>query len=483
MKGAGTDSPLFEFLSSFCYDDYYFPMDGDFQNYTYFPRASLDEVRACWKKTVRLMRHGRAPKDIGIYLHWPFCASRCRFCFCSMAVPRSRRETAATLRALHREIEGLRDIFVGVPFTSLWIGGGTPTFMPDADLDGLLESVRGSFTFAPDAQIYLESSPATLTESKADILERHGVNRLTLGVQSLDAKVLAAAERRGQTRAVVERAFVLARERGMLVDMDLMFGLEGQSRVSFVRDLVWALKKKPDVLHVFAFDPKPQTVRSRKTSDPNDLHTLMEIADRLVRGGGYRMSRLDPKTLKPDCPEERQDSAVRRQGASVLGLGMSAISHAFGSAWYCHPLMARGGRSGTAGNIPAYHLMKSGVEEEMRGYALRNLSLFGRMSISDFRARFGTEPMRVRGLAGALRDLKTSGHLRIDRRAVTYARRDPIERGVALKRLYSPSLLRAIMRGRGRAYEAFKKRRNGDGWPVEIRAKADARALFRVYFR
>ncbi|NNN05680.1 MAG: hypothetical protein HKL90_07245, partial [Elusimicrobia bacterium] len=58
--------PLYEFLSTFAWDQYYFPMDGSFQNYTYFPPMSLGEIRSCWEKTTGLMRAGRAPKEIGV---------------------------------------------------------------------------------------------------------------------------------------------------------------------------------------------------------------------------------------------------------------------------------------------------------------------------------------------------------------------------------------------------------------------------------
>lgn len=479
------DVLLYEYLSSFCYDDYYYPMDGAFQNFTYFPRADLKEVRACWKKTARLIREGRAPEDIGVYIHWPYCASKCAFCFCSMKVPESHKETQKQLESLQREMDALYDIFDGIQFSSLWVGGGTPTFMPAEGLDGLLAHARERFDFTKDAQIYSESSPATLTKKKADVLFHHGVNRLTLGVQSLDAKVLARVNRKGQTRESVEQAFALARERKMLIDMDLMFGMPGQSRVSFVRDLVWALKKKPEVLHVFAFDPKPQTELARAgetqpLSDRKDLRVLMDIADRLVRGAGYRMSHLNPKTLKPDCPEERQDSAVRRHGASVLGLGMSAVSHAFGSAWYCHPLMGAGAPDG---KMPSFNLMKSGESEEMRGYVLRNLSLYGRMSLQGFKAQFKTDVMRIPGVSTAIRELEESGHLHIAGDAISYVGRDPIERNVMLKHLYSPGIRRALMRGRKGSYDAYVKKRSGGGWPSDVREKIEMRQLFRVYFK
>ncbi|MFA5139930.1 MAG: radical SAM protein [Elusimicrobiota bacterium] len=444
------DLRLYKRLADFCWDDYYFPMDGQFQNYTYFPPATPEQVRSCWKRTLRLIREGRAPREVGLYVHWPFCPSQCSYCFCSMRVPKSRKETADYAAGLKGEMDSFRDVFDGFKLTSLWFGGGTPTFMDEDTLDGLLGHARRCFALEPGAEIYVEASPATLSPGKMDVLLRHGVNRITLGIQSRDESV--PMNRRGQDAAAVERAASLVFGRGMVVDFDLMMGLQGQSELSFLRDLAWALRKKPDVLHLFAFDPRPQTLFSKSGKEPGprrDLHRLMALADRAVRGAGYGTSRLDPKTLEPHRLEEKQDSAVRRLGASVLGIGNSALSHAFGSAWYYHPLRSN-----------AFRLMPSPLDEEMRGFALRHLSLFGRLPKRPF------DP----GLSGALRDLEAAGHLRSERGALVYTRRDPVEKAIVLKHLYSRKVREALAR---------IHHPSGGG----IREKLSGRGLFRVYFR
>jgi hypothetical protein len=322
--------------------------------------------------------------------------------------------------------------------------------MDEDTLDGLLGHARACFDFEPGAEVYVEASPATLSPGKMDVLLRHGVNRITLGIQSRDASVPMA--RRGQDRAVVERAAGLVLGRGLVVDFDLMMGLQGQSELSFLRDLAWALRKKPDVLHLFAFDPRPQTLfakASKTQGRRRGLHRLMALADKAVRQAGYEISRLDPETLEPHPLEERQDSAVRRLGASVLGIGHSALSHAFGTAWYYHPLRSS-----------EFRLMPSPVDEEMRGFALRHLSLFGRLPPRPF------DP----GLSGALRDLESAGYLRRGKGGWVYARRDPVEKAVVLKHLYSPRVKEALARIRPP---------KGEG----IREKLSGRGLFRVYFR
>ncbi|MBI5211146.1 MAG: radical SAM protein [Elusimicrobia bacterium] len=479
------------FLATFCWDEYYFPMDGPFQNYTYFPPATLREVRACWERTADLIRAGRAPRDIGLYIHWPFCPSRCSFCFCSMRVPRSRSETAAYLAMLEREMEAFRGVFRGLGFTSLWVGGGTPTFMSEAELDRLLARAQEAFPLEPGAEVYVEASAATLTKGKVEVLLRRGVNRVTLGLQSFDGQVLARVDRRGQDRGAAERAFDLVSGRGMVVDVDLMAGLPGQTRESFIRDLAWVMRRRPDVLHLFAFDPRRQTLLAaggyaHSPGQRRELRILIETADRALLAAGYRMSRLDPETLEPDCPEERQDSAVRRLGASVLGLGASAISHAFGTAWYCHPLSGspRPGGARPAGGLPPFRLMRSGLDEEMRGWVLRQLALFGMISLRGFHERFGTALAKVPGLGAAVRGLEAAGGLRRDGPRLFCAGRDPVERHVGLKRLYSPRVVRAIMNKHAAGYRDFLAQdARGGRWAGVVREKMDFRNLFRVYFK
>lgn len=467
----------YERLAAFCYDDYYPPMDGPYQNFSYFRRAGLARIRGCWRRTLRLIRAGRAPAELGLYLHWPFCPSRCGFCFCSVRVPRGAAEPARYADGVRREIAALADLFAGFALGSIWLGGGTPSFLEERPLDELLAFARASFALAPGAQVYVECSPATLTPGKIAALARRGVNRATLGVQSNDPAVLRAAGRMGQSRAGAEGALRALAGAGMAVDLDLLCGLPGQSARSFLRDLRWALRLRPDALHLFAYEPRPQTGFARRgyAAGPERalrLRALMLVADRAARADGYRVSRLDPGTLEPDCPEERQDSAVRRLGASVLGVGASAISHAWGSAWYCHPLAES--RAWRPGAIPPFYWLPSPPAEEMRGFALRHLALFGRLDRARFRARFGRDPLRAEPTARALRALERWGGLRRDNGALALAEPDPVERAVLLKRLYSARVLRALPDAPAVA---------GADARALIRGKLEARRLFAVYFR
>ncbi|MBI3289449.1 MAG: radical SAM protein [Elusimicrobia bacterium] len=483
----GKRPTVLEFFSTFVWDEYYFPMDASFQNYTYFPAASTARIRGCWTRTLELIRRGQAPPHLGLYIHWPYCPSQCTYCYCSMAVPKSRAELAGHLAMLKREMDSLKDLFRGVEFSSVWLGGGTPTFMEDAQLDDLLGHARASFVLGAHAQVYVESSPATLTASKLAILLKHGVNRLTLGIQTLDEGVLAHIDRAGQrARAAKALLRLLTDTPGLVTDVDLMVGLEGQTPVSFLRDLTQILKIGPAALHLFAFNERPQTLFSRegKTLDAAQrrrLATLMALADKIIAKHGYRSPVVDTESMQLDSAEEKQDGAVRKFGGSVLGLGYSAISHAFGSAWYYHPLAAAGGKA--LDDPPPYFALSSGLHEEMRGYALRHLSLYLRISRASFRTLFGKDPMAVRPLKSVFEEWVRSGVVAIDSATIRWVDSDPVRRRVLLKNLYSDKVVRLLLRAREEGFARFEdeKRRSPDAWRLAVQAKSEARSLFRVY--
>lgn len=128
-----------------------------------------------------------------LYVHIPFCERKCAYCdFTSIAGVRGQREYAAALRA---ELRSIGEVLPGTTLHTVFIGGGTPSILDTALLTEIVAEIHASFTVAPDAEITMEANPSSTTARKAEAWRDAGVNRLSLGIQSLEADVLAFLER------------------------------------------------------------------------------------------------------------------------------------------------------------------------------------------------------------------------------------------------------------------------------------------------
>jgi coproporphyrinogen III oxidase-like Fe-S oxidoreductase len=485
-----TDADLaaYRFLGLLARTDDYPPKDGLYQDYTYFSRTTLDKARGFWKRAVRLIRDGRGPDNVILYIHWPFCPSQCRYCFCSMTVPRSRAQMALYAESLKRELDAFKDVFAGVELASVYIGGGTPTFIPEEVLDGLFAHIHRTYEVREGAEVYVEASPATLSEGVLAVLARHGVNRITLGVQSRDPEVLRGVNRKGQTPGAVEAAWrLMAGTPGLIRDVDLMLGIERQDRLSFVRDLVWAIRRRADVIHINSFDARRQTAFIRSGSRLPDaywpeIEKSIRVAERLLEEAGYRISHYDLESQVTD-PAEKILSDDPFELSSMLAVGKHGKAHAFGAAWYQHPCVTSKGWGSV--RVPDFFWLPGGLEEEVRAYVIRSLCLHEKVSLKALRKFYHTGLEGAPGVLKPLEELEACGKVSLGRDFVTLTALDPADRLVWLKHLYPPGLVEAMLRSHAREYKAFLRRHAEDRDSVlgELALKAEARSYHRVYYR
>ncbi|MEW5906690.1 MAG: radical SAM protein, partial [Elusimicrobiota bacterium] len=190
---------------------------------------------AAWRRSLRLT------KEAGLFVNVPFCRQRCRFCFLPVTAigssPAKRSELFGRyFKALDGEAGFYAPLFRGVEFSTLYIGGGTPSLMTPDETAGLFALLRRRFRFARGLQTVLELHPEDVTREKAESWRSCGVDRVCIGVQSLDERVLSANSRsQGLSRvASAHRTLTAA---GIKVNIDLICGLPGQGRGSFLRDL------------------------------------------------------------------------------------------------------------------------------------------------------------------------------------------------------------------------------------------------------
>ena len=178
-------------------------------------------------------------EPLAVYIHWPFCRSKCPYCDFNSHV-RDSVDAASWTRALMRDLEYQAELTVGRAVGSVFFGGGTPSLMPPETVTALLDGVRSHWAVLPDLEITLEANPNSAEAGRFRAIAAAGVNRLSLGVQALDPaalRFLGRAHDREEAIAAIEHA----REIFPRFSFDLIYARPGQSVAGWRRELEEAL--------------------------------------------------------------------------------------------------------------------------------------------------------------------------------------------------------------------------------------------------
>ena len=192
-------------------------------------------------------RSGESDDLPGLYIHIPFCLRKCAYCgFYSVT---DRSQIPDYLAALRREMDFYRGW--AASFDTLYLGGGTPSVLPAAELEKLVTDIRGTFAISSDAEITIEANPADIDAGLLTALRRTGVNRLNIGVQSFDDGILAFLCRRHDREQAVA-AVTAARIAGIEnIGIDLIYGVPGQGMDAWLATLREAAALNPDHLSCY----------------------------------------------------------------------------------------------------------------------------------------------------------------------------------------------------------------------------------------
>jgi oxygen-independent coproporphyrinogen III oxidase len=198
---------------------------------------------------------GWAPRasGLGAYVHIPFCTKRCGYCSFNTA-PYLEAAVPRFLRALGAEIAlaGRAPWVTDVQLRTVFLGGGTPSLLAPDELAGILDALRARFRVSPDAEITVECNPESVTAERFAGYRAAGVTRISLGVQSLDDRVLPTLDRL-HSAADARRAFEAARTIGFPhVSVDLIYGLPGEDGTGWERTVRQVLDWGPDHLSAYA---------------------------------------------------------------------------------------------------------------------------------------------------------------------------------------------------------------------------------------
>lgn len=238
-----------------------------YTSYPTSPQFSETIGEAEYLKAARASNDDPIPRPLSIYVHVPFCTSPCFYCGCTRVITRDRSAGARYLGRLQREIELQARLFDrDRTVDQLHFGGGTPTFLNDAELAELMQFMRHNFSMRDDAsrEYSIEVDPRTVNDERLAAIAAQGFNRISLGVQDFDPEVQKAVNRI-QPREDVLAVMSAARRHGFQsVSVDLIYGLPRQTEAGFARTLDQVVAARPDRVAAYSYAHLPQTFKTQK---------------------------------------------------------------------------------------------------------------------------------------------------------------------------------------------------------------------------
>ncbi|MBQ6372881.1 MAG: radical SAM family heme chaperone HemW [Clostridia bacterium] len=354
-------------------------------------------------------------RPLAIYIHVPFCAAKCAYCdFASW--PNREHEWQRYFDALFAEIDSwaaktdyglLRD---GFRCCSLFIGGGTPTLVPAGFICDAIERCRSIVSFDEGAEITIEGNPGTLTEDKLALYRKAGVDRISLGAQSFDDALLVSLGRIHTSKQIAEAVRMARREGFSNINLDLMYGLPGQTMGQW-RDTLDAAVAL-DVTHISAYSliveegtPMAERVNAGEALMPDDdvVNDMQrEAVDRLEKAGfrRYEISNYARKGF------ECRHNLTYWQRGDYLGLGCAAHSM-LSETRFCNPVSLSAYLAGER-MVERQELTIRDVMEETLMLSTRTVR---GLDMADWQRRFGVSFMDAR--TGVVERLSKAGYIEL----------------------------------------------------------------------
>jgi oxygen-independent coproporphyrinogen-3 oxidase len=274
--------------------------------------------------------------SLGIYIHIPFCLSKCPYCdFNSKVIDSDLADEY--VKSLIKEIQTFSESQTERMFVeTIYFGGGTPSILKTSQLGEILEKVFSSFLVKPDAEISLEANPGTLTKEKVKKLKHSGFNRASLGVQSFREEELKILGRAHNSKQAI-KSYKILRKYFNNLSLDLIFGIPGQSLKTWRGNLNMALKLKPEHLSIYSLTIEETTPfyylwKQGKLSLPGEEEARKMYLEsmNLLKAQGYRQYELSNFAGKGfEC----QHNLRYWQGKEYIGFGAGAHSYFQGVRW------------------------------------------------------------------------------------------------------------------------------------------------------
>lgn len=378
---------------------------GETPRYTSFPPANrfADSIDPATHRADLADLDTR--RQVGIYVHVPFCDRRCDYCGCFVVPTRNQSIRETYLEALCREI-GIVGDHLGsrrrCEFVHL--GGGTPSSLAPEQFRRLVSSLRETFDVDDPQEFSIEIDPRVTTQEHVDAMIDCGVDRVSLGVQDKSPEVQRAIGRE-QTWEETLRTYESFRQAGIeSINVDLVYGLPEQTVDRFAATLDGVVALEPQRICVFGYAHLPSRMRNQRTIDEATLPDAKKRWDlliethRVLEAFGYVHIGLDHFVRPNDSLAEAQSSRTlgrgfmgytQFRGASLLGLGVSAISEFPLSYAQNAKKLAEYFRRTARGELPVSRGIRLTSDDFVRRFVIQEILCNLSVDLEEFESRFG----------------------------------------------------------------------------------------------
>ena len=405
------------------------PLAGNYFVSTYPPFSGWDREGAeAFRRALDTPPGLSAAVPLGLYVHVPFCAKRCRYCHYLSYEDRPDRISPYldSVAAEVRRYAGMPAV-AGRPVSFVYFGGGTPSLLSRARLRRLLDGVRSGLPWDATREVTFECAPASVTRDKMRLLRDSGVTRVSLGAQQLDDAVLEANGRVHLVRDV-ERAYAAIRAVGFdVVNIDLMVGLVGETDRTFFSSLDRVIGLEPESVTIYQLEIPRNTplfaamrdgeLRSAPPGWAEKRERLVEGYARLAEAGHTWRSAYTAVRDPSRHAFVYQDEQYA--GADLIGVGASSFGFLAGVHHQNLAALETYVEAVSRGGLPLWRGHRLSREESLVREAVLQLKL-GRLDLARLDAKFGAGV--TRRFDEPLAGFETDGLLVRDNRTVTLTR-------------------------------------------------------------
>jgi oxygen-independent coproporphyrinogen-3 oxidase len=352
------------------------------------------------------------PRPLSLYAHVPFCTSPCFYCGCNRVITRDLSRGERYTDDLLAEIALIAPLFgPGREVVQLHLGGGTPNFLRRESLERLIAGVGRAFRLsdAADRDFSIELDPRSLPEPPvqfAATLARLGFNRASLGVQDFDRHVQRAINRL-QTVAETLDLIDACRDQGFRsINIDLIYGLPGQTPTRFHRTLRTVMAARPDRMAVYGYAHLPALFKAQRRIDPAELPgaqarlDLLRLAVDELAADGYRYIGMDHFALPDDELVDAQERGSLQRNfmgytthadCDLIGVGASAISHIADSYSQNHREVKTWKGSLDEGRLPVWRGLGLTFDDRVRSAVIGRLMCQATIDTTAIQQQYGID--------------------------------------------------------------------------------------------